>query len=321
MSLSSLRGHTVALTFLDPVCTSDCPLIAQEFHQTDERLGSQSSKVDFVAIVANPIYRSISFTNAFDRQEGLTHVGNWLYLTGSVSQLRQVWNSDGVLVETSGAGAMIAHNDLAFVIDARGHEAGGDGRRPGRRESDVVLVLLSPRSHQRRSERVSGRRGRFRVVVTTVAVAGQIVSACVMATALVPRIAGAAAPGPPAPPTLGAPLAVALTTASGSWAVVAMGQSGVALNTFWQVFFRAAGATSWTLVTPTGVADNGGLTLTTAADGSITVGFEPSQRLNFSPLARSDNEGSSWTPPWYPPPWWLHPMRWPWRAGPAPRWP
>jgi hypothetical protein len=129
-----------------------------------------------------------------------------------------------------------------------------------------------------------------------VAVAGQIMSACVMATVLVPRIAGAAAPGPPAPPTLGAPLAAALTTASGSWAVVAMGQSGVALNTFWQVFFRAPGATSWTLVTPTGVADNGGLTLTAAADGSITVGFEPSQRLNFSPLARSDDEGSSWTP-------------------------
>ncbi len=75
-----------------------------------------------------------------------------------------------------------------------------------------------------------------------------------------------------------------------------MGQSGVPLNTFWQVFFRAPGSTSWTLVTPTGVADNGGLTLTAAADGSITVGFEPSQRLNFSPLARSDDEGSSWTP-------------------------
>ena len=39
VSLASLRGHAVALTFLDPVCTSDCPLIAQEFRQTDQRLG------------------------------------------------------------------------------------------------------------------------------------------------------------------------------------------------------------------------------------------------------------------------------------------
>ena len=122
VSLSSLRGHTIALTFLDPVCTSDCPLIAQEFKQADERLGAQSGKVDFVAIVANPIYRSISFTQAFDRQEGLAHLKNWLYLTGSVGQLQRVWNSYGVLVETAGSGAMVAHSDLAFVIDAHGHE-------------------------------------------------------------------------------------------------------------------------------------------------------------------------------------------------------
>ncbi len=122
VSLSTLRGHTVALTFLDPVCTSDCPLIAQEFHQADERLGTQSKSVYFVAIVANPIYRSAAFTEAFDRQEGLAHVANWLYLTGSVEQLRQVWSSYGVLVQTAGAGAMIAHSDLAFVIDDRGHE-------------------------------------------------------------------------------------------------------------------------------------------------------------------------------------------------------
>ena len=122
VSLSSLRGHTVVLTFLDPVCTSDCPLIAQEFRQTDERLGADNAHVDFVAIVANPIYRSISFTDAFDRQEGLSHVGNWLYLTGSVAELRRVWSSYGVLVETAGAGAMVAHSDLAFVIDAHGNE-------------------------------------------------------------------------------------------------------------------------------------------------------------------------------------------------------
>jgi cytochrome oxidase Cu insertion factor (SCO1/SenC/PrrC family) len=122
VSLASLRGHTVALTFLDPVCTSDCPLIAQEFRQTDERLGAENPNVEFVAIVANPIYRSISFTDAFDRQEGLSHIGNWLYLTGSVAALRSVWNSYGVLVETAGAGAMIAHSDLAFVIDAQGNE-------------------------------------------------------------------------------------------------------------------------------------------------------------------------------------------------------
>jgi cytochrome oxidase Cu insertion factor (SCO1/SenC/PrrC family) len=122
VSLGSLRGHAVALTFLDPVCTSDCPLIAQEFRQADEQLGSSAGQVDFVAVVANPIYRSASFTNAFDRQESLDHLANWYFLTGSVAALQRVWNSYGVLVSAAGAGAMVAHSDTAFVIDTRGHE-------------------------------------------------------------------------------------------------------------------------------------------------------------------------------------------------------
>jgi cytochrome oxidase Cu insertion factor (SCO1/SenC/PrrC family) len=122
VSLAALRGHTVALTFLDPVCTSDCPLIAQEFRQTAQQLAGQAHRVDFVAIVANPIYRSGSFTNAFDRQEGLTHLANWYYLTGSLPALQRVWNSYGVLVQTVGAGAMVDHSDLAFVIDPLGRE-------------------------------------------------------------------------------------------------------------------------------------------------------------------------------------------------------
>jgi cytochrome oxidase Cu insertion factor (SCO1/SenC/PrrC family) len=122
VSLANLRGHTVALTFLDPVCTSDCPLIAQEFRQTDMQLGTAARNVDFVAIVANPIYRSISFTDAFDSEESMNRLPNWYYLTGSLSQLQRVWDSYGVLVDTVGGGAMIAHSDLAFVIDGRGRE-------------------------------------------------------------------------------------------------------------------------------------------------------------------------------------------------------
>jgi cytochrome oxidase Cu insertion factor (SCO1/SenC/PrrC family) len=120
VSLQSLRGHVIALTFLDPVCTSDCPLIAQEFRQTDESLGGQARDVDFVAVVANPIYRAAAFTNAFDRQEGLSRVPNWYYLTGSLSALRRVWDSYGIEVATIANGAMIAHSELAFVIDGHG---------------------------------------------------------------------------------------------------------------------------------------------------------------------------------------------------------
>jgi cytochrome oxidase Cu insertion factor (SCO1/SenC/PrrC family) len=121
VSLGDLRGRTVALTFLDPVCTSDCPLIAQEFRHANTLLGHDSSRVVFVAVVANPVYRAISFTNAFDRQEGLDHMRNWLYLTGSMAALDQVWADYGIEAAVLPAGAMVAHSDLAYVIDARGH--------------------------------------------------------------------------------------------------------------------------------------------------------------------------------------------------------
>jgi cytochrome oxidase Cu insertion factor (SCO1/SenC/PrrC family) len=121
VSLSSLRGRTVALTFLDPVCTSDCPLIAQEFRGANELLGADSRRVVFVAVVANPIYRTTALTNAFDRQEGLEHMSNWLFLTGPVSALEHVWEKYGIEADVLPAGAMVAHSDLAYLIDARGH--------------------------------------------------------------------------------------------------------------------------------------------------------------------------------------------------------
>ena len=120
VSLASLRGKVVLMTFLDPVCTSDCPIIAQEFKQAGQMLGAQATNVELVAVVANPTYRSTAFTRAFDRQEGLTTVPDWLYLTGSLSQLSAVWRHYGVAVENLPAGAMAAHNDLAVVIDPAG---------------------------------------------------------------------------------------------------------------------------------------------------------------------------------------------------------
>ena len=121
VSLHSFRGKTVVLAFLDPVCVSDCPLIAQELRQADDLLGGAQSHVDFVAVNLNPLYTAPQYLVAFDRQEDLSHLGNWLYLTGSVEKLKRVWASFGVLDEYSPAGAMIAHSDVGYVIDAKGN--------------------------------------------------------------------------------------------------------------------------------------------------------------------------------------------------------
>ena len=97
------------------------------------------------------------------------------------------------------------------------------------------------------------------------------------------------------PPAVTVPLSTSLVTAQGTWAIAVMGGPAASDNNFWQLFVRPAGASRWSLVTPPGVADNGGLV---AAGGgtSLAVGFRPSQNLAFSPLATSTDAGQNWTP-------------------------
>jgi cytochrome oxidase Cu insertion factor (SCO1/SenC/PrrC family) len=121
LSLGDLRGHTVALTFLDPVCTSDCPVIAQEFRQADQLLGTQADGVRFVAVDANPAYLSVASLDAFDEQEGLNRLANWRYVTGPLGTLRTVWSDYGAGVYLAPAGGMAVHSDIVYVIDSQGH--------------------------------------------------------------------------------------------------------------------------------------------------------------------------------------------------------
>jgi hypothetical protein len=97
------------------------------------------------------------------------------------------------------------------------------------------------------------------------------------------------------PPAVTATLSTSLTTAQGTWAIAVMGGSAVSHNNFWQLFVRRANTGRWSLATPEGVADNGGL-VAAGGNGSLVVGFRPSQELAYSPLATSTNAGLNWTP-------------------------
>ncbi len=137
VSLADLRGETVVLTFLDPVCTTDCPIIAQELRVASDLLGGDAAKVRFVAVVANPIYRSVQYVADFNRQEGLDSQSNWLFLTGSLDALQKVWNDYGVTVQSAPAGGMIAHSDVVYIIDPHGQIRRILNSDPGSADSSV----------------------------------------------------------------------------------------------------------------------------------------------------------------------------------------
>ncbi len=126
-----------------------------------------------------------------------------------------------------------------------------------------------------------------RAMALAAAVAGAVAGAGLLA-ACGSAPASSAAPNP-ARPVPSVPMATSLDTAGDGWAVVPM-SAGPA---FWQVFVRPAKSAAWQLVTPPGVADNGGL-VAAGTGGSLTVAIRPSQGLTFSPLAVTANGGARW---------------------------
>jgi hypothetical protein len=117
----------------------------------------------------------------------------------------------------------------------------------------------------------------------------------VAAAAVLAVVAGWPSPAGASTGALTVPLTSSVTTTGVTWVTVPMGRLRDPLNTFWQLFVRRSGATRWSLVTPPGVADNGGLVVAAAGPQSAEVGFEPSQLLTFSPLAGTADAGRSWS--------------------------
>ena len=92
-------------------------------------------------------------------------------------------------------------------------------------------------------------------------------------------------------------LATSIETSAGTWAVVPMGELDQPLNTFWQLFFRARGATRWSdEASALAVATNGGLIVATPNGRALLVGVRPANLLDYSPLLVTSNGGRAWLP-------------------------
>jgi hypothetical protein len=91
------------------------------------------------------------------------------------------------------------------------------------------------------------------------------------------------------------PLNTSVSTAAGTWATVVMGGSAAQHNNFWQLFNRPSDSATWTLVTPPGTADNGGLVLAQGIGQALITAFRPSQDLTFTPLTQTSDLGRTWS--------------------------
>jgi hypothetical protein len=78
------------------------------------------------------------------------------------------------------------------------------------------------------------------------------------------------------------------------WAFVPMSPGNPSARS-WEVLELSGTGASWSLVTPQGVADNGGLVGSFLGSGGV-LGVEPSGLLRYSPVAATIDEGARWSP-------------------------
>ena len=118
VSLAQFRGKAVVLAFIDDQCTTICPLTGTTMVDARRLLGPAAARVQLLAINANPQHIQVATVAAYSRTHGLA--SDWLFLTGSEAQLRQVWSQFGISVQIlQGA---IDHTPALYVIGAHGHE-------------------------------------------------------------------------------------------------------------------------------------------------------------------------------------------------------
>ncbi len=116
--------------------------------------------------------------------------------------------------------------------------------------------------------------------------------ACLLAVLVVVMSAPLTSPASENPPILS--FATSVSIDGSTYSAIPMGDLGDELNTFWQLFRLPSGSTRWTLDTPTGIADNGGLVIEGGSPSALAVAIRPSYLLTFTPIAVSGAR-SSWT--------------------------
>jgi cytochrome oxidase Cu insertion factor (SCO1/SenC/PrrC family) len=118
-TLSSLRGHTVAMTFFDSRCTQACPLEGRALAAAEMSLPAAQRPV-LVAVSVNPSDTPASARRAA-RSWGLAQAAGWHWLMGSHRQLARIWRAYHIAVAPPHDGD-IAHTEALYLIDRRGDE-------------------------------------------------------------------------------------------------------------------------------------------------------------------------------------------------------
>lgn len=121
VSLPSLRGKFVILTFFYTHCPDTCPLTAEKLRGVLQGMGSEANRVTVVAVSTDPVHDNPALARTFLQQHGLP---SWHFVLGTYPQLRKVWKAYYVYaVAPSQVGKLgNTHTAGMYIIDKSGRE-------------------------------------------------------------------------------------------------------------------------------------------------------------------------------------------------------
>ena len=122
LSLSTFKGRSVVLEFMDTHCVDICPIVSQEFIDAYHDLGNAASRVVFVAVNVNRYHLSVDDVAAYSTEHQLSTIPSWHFFTGSLNQLLDVWHTYGVEVVAPSPNADVIHTSIVYFIDPQGRE-------------------------------------------------------------------------------------------------------------------------------------------------------------------------------------------------------
>lgn len=119
-TLSQFRGKVVVWSLNDDQCTDLCMLYAQDVRAADRDLGRAARDVVFMAVNANPYYPSPASLRAWSATNHLTSLANWVYVTGTPTQLQDTWDAWHVSVLLDPSTRTVDHSFTMEFVDPQG---------------------------------------------------------------------------------------------------------------------------------------------------------------------------------------------------------
>jgi cytochrome oxidase Cu insertion factor (SCO1/SenC/PrrC family) len=114
VSLAALRGQVVLITFMDPQCTAQCPIMGQQLSAVEAQLPATVRPVLLIVSVAPG-------RTAADVARFVAHTPwqpGWHWLLGNQAQLQAVWATYHIAVQPTAGD--VSHDETLYVVDPKG---------------------------------------------------------------------------------------------------------------------------------------------------------------------------------------------------------